>query len=105
MCGTLSKMPQQGVPSIYGMPELPDVDPKEFTNVLYSIMGLLQIKIIEAMKISKLGVCPQIKPIDIFLMKNPYAFYEDIINEIEGLDALDKMEQLRSEVKLKIPGF
>lgn len=94
-----------GVPSIAGVPGLPDIDPQMFANILFDVMKVLEDKVKEAMNMSESGTCLQIKPIEIFLMKNPYVNYEEVINKNDGLEALNKMKELRSEVKIKIPGI
>lgn len=100
----IPKTPPPGVPSIAGMPGLPNIDPQMFANVLFNVMNILEDKVREAMNITELGTCPLIKPIDIFLMQNPYVNYEEIISKNDGLETLNKMNELRSEVKLKISG-
>ncbi|XP_055302258.1 uncharacterized protein LOC129568432 [Sitodiplosis mosellana] len=106
-CGARLKVPkmlQLGIPSIGGEPAHADIDPQLFANVLFNVMGLLELKVKEAINISDMGVCLQIKPIDIFLIQHPYTNYGEIISKNVGLDALNKMKQLKAEVKLKIRG-
>ncbi|XP_031626389.1 uncharacterized protein LOC116342785 [Contarinia nasturtii] len=96
--------PILGIPSIGSMPAQPNVDPSVFLSVLSKAMDLLQEKLQDALMLNELGSCPQIKPINIFLEKNPYINYQDLLDKNEGLEALKKLVELRSEVNMKMPG-
>ena len=93
------------VPSIAGRPVPSDIDPEIFIKVLFNVMGVLEKKVKEAMDISESGVCPQIKPIDMFLKKNPYENYDELLSKSDALEALDKMKELKAEVRSKIAGI
>lgn len=101
------QMPQLapfGVPSIAGVPEIPDMDPNVFVNIFFKVMEILEDKVNEAMVVNEVGVCYAIPPIEIFVNKTPYLIYEELLMESEGQEALRKLEQLKAEVRSKIPG-
>lgn len=80
-----------------------DADPLVIANLLYKIVDLLEDKLKSAMDMSESGVCPQIKPINIFLSKNPYFDFEVIVSKEDSQDALNKLQNFRDEVANKIP--
>lgn len=97
-CGSCSK-----VPSIAVGPAHADIDPEIFLKLLFNVMGVLEKKVKEAMDISESGVCPKIKPMDIFLKKNPYENYDELLSKVDALEALEKMNELQTEIISKIP--
>lgn len=90
------------VPTIGGVPIVPGIDPKLFANILLNIVGVVEDKVKEAMNTSTTSVC-KFKPINIFYLKRPYAEFALMISEKEGLDALDKIKNLRDKLARKIP--
>lgn len=82
-------------------PELPS--PRAIANLLKSVLNVLEIKVRHAISIRELGICPQIREIDIFLMVNPYQNYEELMEKNESTDALKKLNQLRNEIDLRVP--
>lgn len=99
-CGFCSKLPPIAGESVH-----PNIDPEIFIKVLFNVMGVLEKKVTEAMHVSESGVCVQIKPIDIFLKKNPYENYDEVLSKSDALEALEKMKTLKAEVRSKIPGI
>lgn len=93
--GTLSGMAMP--PMGHVMP--PELDPMQFSLALLNLLNVLQSKIQEAMSGQELGVCPQIKPIDIFLSPTPYLAYQDVISTSEGEDAMTKIGYLQTDLE------
>lgn len=77
----------------------PSIDPIDFSKILLDIMEALEGRIQEAIGENELGVCPQVKPMDIFLSKTPYLAYEEILSMEEGHDAVDKINALKSDLQ------
>lgn len=96
------------LPSFGDVPSLmpgAGIDPEALLKVLFNVMNLLETKVLDTLNENEAGVCSQVEPINVFLEKEPYMKYQDLLNKTEGLDALKQIENLRSEVKMKMGGF
>lgn len=87
-----------GLPSFEGME---GVDPLIFASILMKIVDQIEEKVKNALELNKSGFCIQIEPMQIFSSANPYLEYENLFTNEEGLDALNQMRQLRSELRDK----
>lgn len=104
--GTMGMLGMGGIGALSGMamPPMagmlpPDLDPAEFSLTLLKILNALKERIKQALNEQNLGVCPQIKPINIFLSPTPYLAYQDVLPENEGEDAMMKIGYLQSDLK------
>lgn len=102
--GACGKMGGLGALSGMAMPPMagglpPGVDPVAFSKILVNFLSALENRIQEAMKQNEQGICPQVKPLNIFLSKNPYLAYEEMLPQKDGFDAIGKINALRTDLK------
>lgn len=76
-------------------------EPEGVAKLIYGLMNVLEVRVKEALNVLKVGVCPQVAPVNIFLSKTPFKEFEELMSKEEGLDALDKMGELKSQLKMK----
>lgn len=92
------KKPAMGILDALQMDGMSGFDPKSFGDVVVHILKELENTIQKSVDENELGVCPQIPPINIFLFKNPYLAYEEVLYKKEGLDAKDKLKDARLQL-------
>lgn len=96
---TLDKPKANNVLSIDGLPDLTNADPLVLADIIFNIMNVVEEKLINNMEVNQ---SPQIRPMDIFLSKNPYSDFEFVVSKSDALKALNQIEILRTEVRDQI---
>lgn len=99
-CPFAAGMPSFG--NLLSSDNIEPTDPKELVQTMMIVMDLLEEKIHGAIELGASGFCPQIKPINMFLVQYPFLNYEEIVSREQGLDALNKIKHLRNNVKLQL---
>lgn len=103
--GMLGALGGANAPNMDGDSIAAAFDPEVIVKVVYQIMNALEVRVIDALEALKVGVCPQINPVDIFLSQKPYQAFQEIMTREEGEKALVQMDQLRAELKSKFPAL
>lgn len=103
--GMLGALGGANAPNMDGDSIAAAFDPEVIVRVVYQIMDTLEDRVKDALEALKVGVCPQINPVDIFLSQTPYHAFQEIMTRDEGEKALVQMDQLRAELKSKFPAL
>lgn len=76
-------------------------DPSFLVNILKTLMDTIENTVEQELEKIEVGACPQIQPIDIFLLQKPYERFDVLLTKDEGIDSLAKLGELRAELKSK----
>lgn len=76
-------------------------DPSFLVNILKTLMDTIENTVEQELEKIEVGACPQIQPVDIFLLQKPYERFDVLLTKDEGIESLAKLGELRAELTSK----